>query len=367
MKENYIVSESALQSTFFRSSFKIALTCVLIGTAVNYSQAQSMRVTENPAALALLSYDAQINAAAAKVNRTTPKNSVARRAVALSGMYTVGAAGDYPTLTAAVADFNSAAITGPVTFTLLDAAYTAETFPIVINANAGSSETNTLTIKPAVDVDATISGSAPVLIKVNGADYVTIDGSNNGTNTDNLTLNNTDATAADNPVIAWVASTATDGADYVTFKNIKFTGLSSSGTIAGVLVSGPTFGSAGTIPNNHLTIESNTFTKAQNAMFILGLATSQDDGAVIKDNTIGSTDPLDRMGFRGIALQNAKNFTISGNKITGVSTASTSTSSGILVGAAINNGTVTGNQVTDVSNTNATGYGSNGIYVNAAT
>ena len=365
MKGNYILPEITLQNTFFRGSFKIALSCVLTVSAVNFSQAQNSRVAENPSAFGQLSYDAQVNAAASKIKSNNVPKATNKKAIALSGVYTVGTAGNYPTLTAAVADFNSAAITGPVTFTLLDAAYPSETFPIVINANAGSSATNTMTIKPATGVDATISGSAPVLIKVNGADYVTIDGSNNGTGTDNLTLNNINATATDSPVMVWVASTANDGADHVTFKNIKFLGLTPSGTIAGLLVSGPTLGSAGTVPNNFLTVESNVFNRAQNAMFIVGLGTNQDDGAVIKDNTVGSTDPLEAMGFRGIAVQNAKNFMISGNTVTGVSTASTSTSSGILVGATINNGIVTQNQVSDVSNTNAGGYGSNGIYSNA--
>lgn len=367
MKENYNFSEITRLRDFFRGSFKVALSCILLATAVNFSQAQSKRVTENPSTIAQLSYDAQVNAAASKFKSPNVVKSISGAAVALNGVYTVGATGDYATLTAAVADFNSAAITGPVTFMLLDASYPSETFPINIEVNAGSSATNTLTIKPAAGVDTLITGSAAYLIKVNGADYVTIDGSNNGTTTKNLTLNNINPTATANPVMVWVASTATNGADYVTFKNIKFLGLTPAGTIVGLLVSGPTFGAAGTIPNNFLTVENNMFNRSQNAMFILGLATNQDDGAVIKDNVIGSTDPLEMMGFRGIAVQNAKNFLISGNKITGVSTASTSTSSGILIGATINNGTVTKNQISDISNTNTGGYGSTGIYSNAAT
>lgn len=366
MTKNYIVSEKLLEKTYFRTPVKVALAFFLMGTGVTLSQAQTARVVENPTELAKLSDNEAVNQAAAKMVPAPVIKTSAKGVAALNGVYTVGVSGNYPTLTAAVADFNAAPIEGPVTFSLLDQNYPSETFPITINANAGSSAANTLTIKPAAGVNATISGSAPVLVKVNGADYVTIDGSNDGTGSDNLILNNIDATAADNPTMLWVASTATDGADHVTLKNIKFLGLSPSGTIAGILVSGPTFGAAGTIPNNYLTVESNTFNRAQNAMFVLGLATNQDDGAVIKDNTIGSTDPLERMGFRGIAVQNAKNATISGNKVLGVSVSSTSTSSGILVGATINNVVVTGNDVSNISNTNTTGYGSNGIYSNAA-
>ena len=363
MKQNYIVSVNAVRKSYFRQPATKALSLLLMGVAVHYSQAQNQRVAEDHLSNAKLSYDSHVNLIASKITGSPVFKSNTTR-VALAGNYTVGVGGDYPTLTAAVADFNSAPITGAVTFSLLDATYPSETFPISIEANAGSSAANTLTIKPAAGVDATISGAAAVLIKINGADYVTIDGSNNGTDSDNLTLNNTIATGS--PVIVWVASTATDGADYTVLKNIKLLGATPSATIAGLLVSGPTLGAAGTIPNNYLRVESNVFNRAQNGIFAVGLNTNQDDGAVIKDNTIGSSDPAEMMGFRGMAVQNAKNVLVSGNKITGVSTASTSTSAGILIGATVNNVVVTGNHIDNVSNTNSTGYGSAGIYSNAA-
>lgn len=44
-------------------------------------------------------------------------------------------------------------------FSLIDATYPGETFPIILNENTGSSGTNTLTISPATAVTAAISGS----------------------------------------------------------------------------------------------------------------------------------------------------------------------------------------------------------------
>lgn len=364
MKENYTITNNTLNNMYFRSSMKTALSFLLIGTSIGFANAQSGRVSEDLSSIAKLSYSDQVNAMASKVTGHSIKPQ--SKSVALSGNYTIGTSGDYPTLTAAIADFNSAPITGPVTLTLLDATYPSETFPIIIQENSGSSATNTLTIKPAAGVDATISGNtAETLIKVNAADYVTIDGSNNGTDSDNLTLKNTITTGS--PIILWVASTTVAGADYATIKNVKFSGATPSATIAGLLVSGPTLGGAGTVPNNHLTVESNTFNKAQNAMFIIGSSTAQDDGAIIKNNTLGSADTAEMLGFRGIALQNAKNAIITGNQIDGVSTASTSTASGILVGGAVNNISVTANKINEIRNTNTIGYGSNGIYVNALT
>ena len=69
----------------------------------------------------------------------------------ICGTINVGAAepAPYNTLTSAIADFNNKEMTCAVTFLLTDATYPTETFPIVINANGGSSAVNTLTIKPA--------------------------------------------------------------------------------------------------------------------------------------------------------------------------------------------------------------------------
>ena len=365
MTKNYIVSEIKGKNSYFRNSFKTAVCFLVLGSAVNLVHAQNSRAANYAAGIARINSNEQLNDAIAKKDASPVLQSKSSKKVALSGLYTIGAAGDYATLTAAVADFNSAPITGAVTFELLDATYTAETFPIVINANAGSSAANTLTVKPATGVNAVISGSGTAILKINGADYVTIDGSNNGTSSDNLTLNNTNGTAGDNPVVAWVASNATDGADHVTFKNVKFLGFNPSITVVSLVVSGPTLGGSGTIPNNYLTVESNVFNRAQNAVFAVGLATNPDLGAVITGNTVGSADPLEKMGYRGIAVQNASDFVISKNDIKGVTLASTATVSGILVGAAISNGVVTQNKVSDITNTNAGGYGANGIYTNA--
>ncbi|WP_234110990.1 hypothetical protein, partial [Chryseobacterium sp. R2A-55] len=365
MNELYNDPENAIKKSNFRSQVTKGFSLLLLGAAMSFSYAQNVRGNTDPNAPAKISYDVQINAAASKIYGNTFPAAVSKKAVALSGTYTVGTGGDYATLSAAVADFNSAAITGPVTFNLTDATYPSETFPIKIEENAGSSATNTLTIKPATGVDAIISGNAAILFQINAADYVIFDGSNNGSTSQNLTLNSTAATGTTS--IVWVSSTSSAGADHVTFKNLKFLGNTPATTVGHILVSGPTLGSPGTVPNNFLTIENNTFNRGQNAIFAVGLATNQDDGAVIKNNTIGSATLTEGFGFRGLAVQNAKNVLISGNKIDGVTINSSSTASGMLLGASVNNITVTANKINEVSNTSTVGWGSNGIWLNAGT
>src|ERR1043166_6740399 len=122
----------------------------------------------------------------------------------LTGSFNVGTGQTYGTLTAAVTAYNNSIQTGPVTFLLTDSSYTTdplatgEVFPIVINPNPGASATNTVTIKPAPGITPAFTGtSATALITLNGADYVTIDGSNTvGGSTRDMSLTNTNTSTS---------------------------------------------------------------------------------------------------------------------------------------------------------------------------
>ncbi len=342
--------------------FAIGGTAVLGDTVSYYIVAQDNAGTPNIAALpAPGAATFTINPPAAGTPPTTPFSY--GLTLPLNGVYTVGTGGAYTTITAAVADYNARCLSGPVTFSLTDATYPGETFPITINTNADASAINRLTIVPASGVTPTITGSnATAIFKLFGADYVTFDGSNNGTTTRDLTIANTNAGG----VIVWVASVdATNGATNSIFRNIKFVGNTPTTTVAGLVVSGSTLGAAAESPNTGFTSINNTFNKMQNGIFAIGNATTPDQGFVISNNVFGSTTAVDKLGFRGLAVQNAQAFVISGNDIKGVTTSTTSTSSGILVGGVAMNGNVFNNKVTDVKNTNATGYGCNGIYLNS--
>ncbi len=272
------------------------------------------------------------------------------------------ATGTYTTLKAAFDAINGGLHQGAITINVTG--NTTETASAVLNGNgSGNSNYASVLIKPAAGVNATISSADTVAtIKLNGADNVTIDGSNNGSSSRNLTITNTYTTGG-SPVIIWVASTATDGALNATFKNTNIYGANSSGTIVGIIVSGSTLGAAAEVSNNNFSSINNSFNKAQNAIFAIGNATNTDTGFMIKNNVIGSAVATDKMGYRGLAVQNAKNFEISGNVIAGVTLGSTATAAGILVGAAATNGLIFNNKISDVSNTNTAGYGAAGLYL----
>ncbi|MBS1734217.1 MAG: right-handed parallel beta-helix repeat-containing protein, partial [Bacteroidetes bacterium] len=288
----------------------------------------------------------------------------------LAGVYTVGAAGTYPTLTAAVAAYNASCLGGAVTFNLIDATYPSETYPITINHNTTASAINTLTIKPAAGVTATISGNnGTALIKFNGSEYVTIDGSNNGSSSQNLTIQNTNAN--NSAAVIWIANgptTATDGANFNTIKNTIISGNTGNTTLLGILSGGNVFGNNADAKNNNNTINNCIIRAAQYGIGLagntgLGLA---DQNWTITNNFIGSTTIAnDKIGFRGIALFYINGFTITGNTIAGVIVPSgfTSTASGISIFSGVFNGTISHNKISDIKQQDSGGWGSNGIFL----
>lgn len=338
---------------------KILLPSLLLAGIIANAQEKRSK-GDVPGDLALISYNQS------DLLSTTKEYPVLKSPTAnsLIGTYTVGASGTYTTLTAAIADLNSAPITGAVVFELLDSTYsTGETFPLVINENTGLSATNTLTIKPATGVNTTVSGAASgsAVIKINAADYVTIDGSNDGTGGKNLTIKNT-ATTGTNTCI-WVASTSSAGADYVTIKNTNLIGQTNTATTAGLLSSGPTIGGAGTVPNNNLTIVNNVFKTAQNGLFLVG-PTGLDQNTSVYNNTLGSTVAAEKLYYRGIAIQSANNFAVYNNSISGLSGAVPNVIAGILAGSTATNGAIYNNKISDVQNSQTAGYGAAGVFLN---
>lgn len=286
----------------------------------------------------------------------------------LSGTYDVGVGGDFTTLTAAVNAYNIACLAGPVTFRLTDANYSAsETFPITILHNPDASSVNTLTIKPAAAVSPTIANSTQAhTLRMNGCNYITIDGSNvsNGT-TRNLTITNTFATGTS---VIWLTSaSATDPALNNTLKNCLLIGNTGTSTVAGILAgSSAAIGNEAESPNHNTTIQNNSFTRVQNGIYYRGNGSTFDQNLQIKNNNFGNNIVADKLGFRGMLVGNAQNFVVSDNIIEGISSApaSTASMSGIQLAFSVQNGSIIRNKITDVKQ-NST-WGAHGIFFGQA-
>ena len=209
----------------------------------------------------------------------------------LCGNYNIGAAGTFTTLDAAVAALNSAGASCAVTFTLVDASY-APSGGITINQYPGSSATNTLTIKPGAGVQPTLTttAAATFLLKLNGADYVTVDGSNNGTTSRDLTLASASTAVS---ATVWLSSLgAGAGAINNTVKNVNLAGGAdqSTGTVLtfGILTGGTAISITSNGANNdNNTYQNNFFQKVRYGVFSIGTTASPNVGTVVTGNLVG--------------------------------------------------------------------------------
>jgi len=270
-----------------------------------------------------------------------------------AGTYNVGVGQTYTTITAAINDYNTSCLGGAIIFKLVDASYPSETYPIVIG-NPEADATNTLMIQPG-NLAVTVSGSnATALFKLNGADYVTFDGLNTGFST--LTVTNTNASGS----VFWIASNGSDGATNNTIRNCKINAGGTATAFAAIVAgSGSIVGDDAEGLNSDNSITSCTIKSAITGIYINGHVGSVDQNWLINNNTFGSATAADKFGLRGIFIERANNFTISGNTISGVTNSSATAPSGILVSDNTTNGTITKNKISDIKQAtgNAGSYG----------
>jgi parallel beta-helix repeat protein len=239
----------------------------------------------------------------------------------ISGIKHIGIGKDYTTLTSAAADLNLKYMAGPVTFILDDSNYPTETFPVKFNARPGNSAINTLTIKPDVNANVTISGSSAgsgILI-FNGLDYVTLDGSNNGTDTKNLILENT-SYSGNAHVVSLSNNNGTDPSTYVTMKNTTMRGAKSWNPYIDtyVIVFNYLGGASGGGYNNCL-ISNNFIQRAKIGISLLGSLGNVNRNNTISGNIIGSPDTNFHIQRYGIGLSSCDNTLIGDNEIMGTS------------------------------------------------
>jgi hypothetical protein len=286
--------------------------------------------------------------------------------ISLGGTYTVGSGGTYTTLTSAVTAFNNCTcVTSPIVFSLTNTTYTSgENFPIIINNNASLNSTNNLIIKPASNVVASITGSVAsgALIRLNGADYVTIDGSNSGGTDKSLTFSNTSTT---NAAGIWIASLGTgSGAENNAIKNCIInvnTSLSQSTT--GISISGSTLNSTGA-DNDNITIQNNTINSPSIGIYAFGTAAVSAgglDNLSIQNNTI-LTGSSTASPLYGIQVSNAINAQVNSN-ILNLSTTQGTTPVAISIDAGVTNSVINNNQVVSCTTSSTGGYGGRGIVV----
>ncbi|MEJ7847140.1 MAG: carboxypeptidase regulatory-like domain-containing protein [Pyrinomonadaceae bacterium] len=282
----------------------------------------------------------------------------------LNGSYNVGVGGTFTSLTNAGGLFESlnlVGVSGNVTINITTDLL-AETGAVFLNQFAG---TGTVTIKPsgAARVIESSTNTPVSLIRFNGADNVTIDGSLNGGTDRSLTIRH-GSTAG---TVIWMASAgAGNGVNNITIKNTVISGKVGFAAIAGILSgSGVTLGLSGEAPHNNNTVTNNEIYRVQNSMYVRGNDTSFDQNWSITKNTFSSNTTADKNSFRGILFGNSQNAIVDDNTVEALQSGPTSTAAmnGIQVAFAVNGGSVSRNRVKDIKNVSATGTGAFGITV----
>jgi len=347
----------------------------------------------------------------------TIAHTYAIKSTLVAGTYSVGSAGIYTTLTQAVAAYNTSCIAGAIVFELLDAGYPNETFPVTINANTDAGITNTLKIRPAAGVSSTITGSATkALIILNGADHITIDGSNNSVpNTicplinasRNLTIINTNASTAS--AVVWLQSTPdSNSVTHNAIRNCNISGSVNTATLIGIGSGSSSISTRSLGLGNSNNIFENNNIKAvqvgiysQGASFeiknegnrinqnlmntpsgsgqnirIAGILVGFEDDISISGNTIASVigSPADGFGIAcgDIAVSNfsysadeVTNATINYNKIDSIRSAPTYSVSGIYITTARNPGinTIANNTISNIATNGTLGDFGSGIFI----
>ena len=277
---------------------------------------------------------------------------------------TVGAAGTYTSLTNPGGLFeamNLSVFTGNTTIQITsDLAGETGTHALnQLNEEGGGAGTYTVTIVPSGAPRAITGSNATSLIKLNGTDRVTINGSTSGGTDRSLTITNTGAGRGllDRDQRYERCKQRHDQEHHHDRRRRLYRPGSYRRQRHGLR-------DPAEFPNSNNTLQNNAVTRVQNALFASGGAATPDQNWTVVDNAIGSTVAADKLSFRGILLGNSQNFLISRNTISGIlsSTGTSSTMSGMQLDGVLS-GTISRNIISDIKQVNTTGWGSNGIYL----
>jgi Putative metal-binding motif len=267
----------------------------------------------------------------------------------LTGTYTVGSGGNFSTLPLAIDAYNNGCLAGPVVFSLTDPNYNLGATTLSILQNATASSTNTLTIRPAAGVAATITGTGSPLVDYSGADYVSFNGINSGGSS--LVIRNT------------------GGGNTIRFINDATNNTVANSTVEGSSTTGVILISTGTTTgNDNISITNNTVRDLTTAVGVPNfLISSAGTSSSISNGNLSITGNILK-NFTQTAVNTGTlsndNITISNNEIF-QEAVRTGGLAGIISNA-IGTNNISNNYIHDMNTSNATGSALVGIRVQAA-
>jgi hypothetical protein len=291
--------------------------------------------------------------------------------VPLSGTFLVGAskvAPNYTTITAFLNDVAGKQVQGDITV-LLDADYNSvsETYPLTFANFANNNPNWTVTIKPNTGVNASIVGNnATALIRfTNQSRNYIFDGSNNGTNSRNLFINNTNTSGS---VVMFEGTAANQGVRNSQLINTIIKAGSIS-TGFGIIVGGTAVSlSSNGIGHDNITIQNNIVYNANHGIVLSGTSSTNTIKKVnIISNIVGTDTVANYIQSNGIYLIHADSVKINKNRIYNIRTAGAINNAGISINDNVTNSTISNNIISKIYSTSTGGYGAYGINFATAT
>jgi len=263
----------------------------------------------------------------------------------------------YTTLKGAFDAVNAGTHQGSVTISITG--NTTETATATLNASgSGGASYTAVTVKPGSGASPTVSGnitSGPV-IRLNGSNNVTIDGSNSGTTSRNLTITNTSSVSSN---VLQIGSAGTIPINNVTTKNcILINGTNTSTAL--IVGDGGTVGNPGYFSN--ITIQNNDVRKAYIGIYIYAVVSALNNNTLVTGNTLNSSG-ADALRLVGIYGQGIDGFTVSNNIIGNFDAGNAEYDRAIWLATATKNATVSGNTITGLAYSGTSSYAPIGINI----
>ncbi len=206
------------------------------------------------------------------------------------------------------------------------------------------------------------------LIRLNGADRISIDGSVNDSGYYfNITNTSTSSNIAAIQLIG--LGTDTTGASYNTIKGSVISTGASTGNSIGIHIGGLSIPYDAVRGNKNNKIINNKIFKGSVGIYNSGVSAGLSDSLLIIGNIIGANDgatATDNIRLYGIALEYGSNTIVENNLIQNIRNASSQQSWGIAVYGNFNNGVITKNKIQNIVGGSGS-FGGRGLEINSGT
>lgn len=279
----------------------------------------------------------------------------------LGGTYTVGAGGDFPTLTAAAQAYNTSCLTANVTFELTNSFYTSptETFPINFRKNTTAGPSTRLYVIPKASLNVSIVGSVDngSIINISGS-YIEINGGGANDTSKSIQIQNN---AINQPrVIHFVSAGLGTPVTNCTISNCQLTNGTRDRSVV-LLSDTSSFASPGYFSN--ITIKKNSFKRSLYGIYCSGATIpSNCNGLLIDQNDFKESGSM-AISFAAIYLRGVDGASITNNVIGNLYGADFGSDKGIYVADTVRNSLISGNRIFNINNTSGNGWGAHGIFI----